>query len=121
MSYITLLAALRVGLDPRQPAYPGKVVTRKGNAASATNRVVEQALLVPNAGGLFMARTDLPLSILIRKRSQELSLSRSELVTACGYKNISKGLRRLDQVYAGDFDRAGALLRKLPDGIGSSA
>ena len=64
-----------------------------------------------------MATTELPLSILIRKRSQELGLSRSELVRRCGYKNISKGLRRLDQVYAGDFDRAGALLGRLPEAL----
>ena len=64
-----------------------------------------------------MATTELPLSILIRKRSQELSLSRSELVARCGYKNISKGLRRLDQVYAGEFDRAGALLGRLPEAL----
>jgi hypothetical protein len=27
-------------------------------------------------------------------------------VARCGYKNISKGLRRLDQILAGDFDSA---------------
>src|SRR5262245_41795535 len=64
-----------------------------------------------------MTRTDLPLSILIRKRRQDLGVSRSELVRRCGYKNISKGLRRLDQVYAGEFERAGALLARLPDAL----
>ena len=64
-----------------------------------------------------MTRTDLPLSILIRKRCQDLGLSRSELVLRCGYKNISKGLRRLDQVYVGEFERAGALLARLPDAL----
>ena len=64
-----------------------------------------------------MTRTDLPLSILIRKRCQDLGLSRSELVRRCGYKNISKGLRRLDQVYAGEFEKAGALLASLPDAL----
>ena len=64
-----------------------------------------------------MYRSELPLSILIRRRSQELGLSRSELVRRCGYKNISKGLRRLDQVYAGDFDRAAAFLRGLPEAL----
>jgi hypothetical protein len=64
-----------------------------------------------------MARTDLPLSILIRKRCQDLGLSRSELVRRCGYKNISKGLRRLDQVYVGEFEKSGALLARLPDAL----
>ena len=64
-----------------------------------------------------MTRTDLPLSILIRKRCQDLGLSRSELVRRCGYKNISKGLRRLDQVCAGEFGKADALLARLPDAL----
>ena len=64
-----------------------------------------------------MAKTALPVSTLIRKRCQELGLSRSELVRRCGYKNISKGLRRLDQVYAGDFDGAAAFLRGLPEAL----
>jgi hypothetical protein len=67
-----------------------------------------------------MARADLPLTILIRQRSQELGLSRSELVQRCGYKNISKGLRRLDQVYGGEFDKAGALLGKIPEALNLS-
>ena len=61
-----------------------------------------------------MATTELPLSILIRKRSQELRLNRTELVARCGYKNISKGLRRLDEAYAGEFEKADALLRRVP-------
>jgi hypothetical protein len=64
-----------------------------------------------------MTRTDLPLSILIRKRCQDLGLNRSELVRRCGYKNITKGLRRLDQVYVGEFEEAGALLARLPDAL----
>lgn len=64
-----------------------------------------------------MIETDSPLSIVIRRRCQDLGLSRSELVRRCGYKNISKGLRRLDQVYAGEFEKAGALLARLPDAL----
>jgi hypothetical protein len=60
-----------------------------------------------------MPTIELPLSILIGERSQELNLSRSELVARCGYKNISKGLRRLDRVHAGDLDKAVALLKGL--------
>jgi hypothetical protein len=64
-----------------------------------------------------MTRIDLPLSNLIRKRCQDLGLNRTELVRRCGYKNISKGLRRLDQVYAGEFEKVGALLARLPDAL----
>jgi hypothetical protein len=39
------------------------------------------------------------------------------LVRRCGYKNITKGLRRLDQVYVGEFEKAGALLARLPDAL----
>jgi hypothetical protein len=78
-----------------------------GKAAQA--RLVNQQYTVKHA--------DLPLSILIRSRSQELGLSLNELVRRCGYKNISKGLRRLDQVYAGDFEKAGTLLETLPEAL----
>jgi hypothetical protein len=64
-----------------------------------------------------MSKTKLALPILITERCQELGLGRKELVERSGYKNISKGLRRLDQVYAGDLDRVGALLRGLPKAL----
>ena len=64
-----------------------------------------------------MTRTDLPLPRLITRRCRELDLSRRELVQRCGYKNISKGLRRLDQVCAGDLARASSLLRALPQAL----
>jgi hypothetical protein len=37
--------------------------------------------------------------------------------SGCGYKNISKGLRRLDQVYAGDLEKTVSLLRGLPSAL----
>jgi hypothetical protein len=40
----------------------------------------------------------LAIQILIEDRSQELGLGRSQLVQRCGYKNISKGIRRLDEL-----------------------
>lgn len=67
-----------------------------------------------------MSRKDLPLPTLITERCRESGLSRSELVERSGYKNISKGLRRLDQVYAGDLEKAGALLRGLPKALNLS-
>ena len=47
----------------------------------------------------------LPLAIeaLIAGRLQELKLTPVELVRRCGYKNLSKGLRRLEGVREGYF------------------
>jgi hypothetical protein len=58
-----------------------------------------------------------PIEDLIIERCRELGLRRTELVVRCGYKNISKGLRRLDQVYAGDLERTVSLLRGLPKAL----
>ena len=44
----------------------------------------------------------------------ELGLSQPELTRRYGYKNISKGLRRLDQLYWGDFKSSAGLIAKLP-------
>lgn len=57
------------------------------------------------------------ISFLINTRSHTLGISRSELATRCGFKNIVKGLRRLDQVCAGDFARIDNLLSNLPDAL----
>ena len=57
-----------------------------------------------------------PLAIvsLIVDRSRLLDLSRPDLVRRAGYKNIAKGLRRLDELLAGDLDKTRALIRALP-------
>jgi hypothetical protein len=57
------------------------------------------------------------ISSLINTRTQELGISRAEIVGRCGFKNIAKGLRRLDEVCAGNVDRAGLRLAKLPDAL----
>jgi hypothetical protein len=51
----------------------------------------------------------LAIQILIDARSRELGLSRSELVRRAGYKNITKGVRRLNELYAGDLQRTAHL------------
>ena len=53
------------------------------------------------------------IQLLIEERSRELGLSRSLLVRQCGYKNIMKGIRRLDELYAGDLQRTTSLLAGL--------
>jgi hypothetical protein len=57
-----------------------------------------------------------PLAIesLIVDRSRVLDLSRSNLLRRAGYKNIAKGLRRLDELLAGDLDKTRDLIRALP-------
>jgi hypothetical protein len=57
-----------------------------------------------------------PLAIrnLIEARSRELGLGQAELVRRCGYKNISKGIRRLDQLCAGNLQKATSLTAGLP-------
>jgi hypothetical protein len=58
-----------------------------------------------------------PIENLVTQRCRELGLSRTELVVRCGYKNTSKGLRRLDQVNTGDLEKAVFLLRGLPKAL----
>jgi hypothetical protein len=53
-----------------------------------------------------MAETDsspLPIRTLIEARSQDLALTRADLVRRAGYKNIDKGLRRLEALMTGDL------------------
>jgi hypothetical protein len=57
------------------------------------------------------------ISSLINTRTKALGIGRAELVARCEFKNIAKGLRRLDEVCAGNVDRAGLLLAKLPDAL----
>jgi hypothetical protein len=57
------------------------------------------------------------ISSLINTRLHALRISRVELVGRCGFKNIAKGLRRLNEVCVGDFSRAGFLLTRLPDAL----
>jgi hypothetical protein len=64
-----------------------------------------------------MSNTPLPIQILIRSRSKELGLRPTDLVLRAGYKNIAKGLRRLDELYAGNFEGASGLMERLPGAL----
>ena len=61
---------------------------------------------------------ELAIEALISGRLQDLKLSPVELIRRCGYKNLSKGLRRLAGVRAGYFDGQVWLLHALPDALG---
>ena len=59
----------------------------------------------------------LAIEALVRGRCHELGLRPVELVRRCGYQNVSKGLRRLEQLRAGDFARTVGLVRALPTAL----
>jgi hypothetical protein len=56
----------------------------------------------------------LPISLLIIGRLRVLDLQRSDLLRRAGYKNIAKGLRRFDELLAGDLVKTRELIRALP-------
>jgi len=64
-----------------------------------------------------MSVMTLAIQLLITSRCRELRLGRAELVRRCGYKNVSKGLRRLEQVYAGNLEKAQSLVCALPGAL----
>ena len=63
------------------------------------------------------AEGSLPIQILIDQRCQKLGLRRSELARRCGYKRVPKGIRRLDELCAGDLQRTKFLLAGLPSAL----
>ena len=63
----------------------------------------------------------LPIEILVRDRASELELRPTELVRRAGYKNVTKGLRRLTELYQGDFEASRGLISALPDVLRLSA
>lgn len=60
----------------------------------------------------------LPIAALITERMKELGLTRTEVVRrATHIRNVSKGLRRLDDLLAGNFSRTAGLLEALPTAL----
>ena len=57
---------------------------------------------------------ELPIQTLVSSRREELGLRPVELVRRCGYKNVSKGLRRLERLCQGNFTGSDTLIRTLP-------
>ena len=49
-----------------------------------------------------------PIHALVENQSKQLGLRRNELARRCGFKNLAKGLRRIDGVCHGDLDLPGA-------------
>jgi hypothetical protein len=61
-----------------------------------------------------VSEEQLPIQVLISSRCSELGLRPAEVVRRCGYKNVSKGLRRLEHATRGNFGGCDTLIRALP-------
>jgi len=66
-------------------------------------------------------KSDLAISTLIRSRMTELGLSRGEFAKRLGYKNIAKGIRRIDALCEGDVEGTKQFLDVLPQSLETSA
>jgi hypothetical protein len=59
----------------------------------------------------------LPIDELISSRCNELDIGPVELIRRCGYKNLAKGLRRLEDLRRGEFERTKGLISGLPQAL----
>jgi hypothetical protein len=66
-------------------------------------------------------KSDLAIATLIRSRMTELGLSLGTLSKRLGYKNIAKGIRRIDGLCDGDFEGTKQFLDVLPQALETSA
>lgn len=66
-------------------------------------------------------KSDLAIAALIRSRMTELGLSRGEFAKRLGYKNIAKGIRRIDALCEGDIEGTKQFLHALPQALETSA
>ena len=65
----------------------------------------------------------LPIADLIAIRCATLGINRGDLARLCGYANVSKGMRRLDALCAGDLHSASgnAIVTALPSALNLDA
>jgi len=66
-------------------------------------------------------KSDLAIATLIRSRMTELGLSRGEFAKRLGYKNLAKGIRRIDALCDGDIEGTKQFLDVLPQALQTSA
>ena len=66
-------------------------------------------------------KSDLAIAALVRSRMAELGLSRGEFVKRLGYKNIAKGIRRINVLCDGDLEGTKHFLDVLPQALETSA
>jgi hypothetical protein len=62
-----------------------------------------------------MSDWSLPILDLVETRLKKLGMGRNDLARRCGYKNVNKGVRRIEAICCGDFESAPArtILRVL--------
>ena len=60
----------------------------------------------------------LPIENLIKSRANELGLTLAQVISRTGMANNSKGWRRLEQLFDGDFVSSRGLIEKLPEALG---
>ena len=65
-------------------------------------------------------KSDLAITALIRSRMTELGLSRGEFAKRLGYKNVAKGIRRIDGLCEGDIEGTKQFLDVLPRALETS-
>ncbi|MFZ1884673.1 MAG: hypothetical protein WAU53_13990 [Rhodoplanes sp.] len=53
-----------------------------------------------------MGAEPMPIAEFVERRRWEIGLGKADVVRRCGYRNLSKGLRRLDTLFAGEFEGA---------------
>jgi hypothetical protein len=66
-------------------------------------------------------KSDLAIATLVRSRMAELGLSRGEFAKRLGYKNLAKGIRRIDAMCKGDVEGTKQFLVTLPQALETSA
>ena len=66
-------------------------------------------------------KSNLAIATLIRSRMTELGLSRGEFAKRLGYKNLAKGMRRIDALCDGDIEGTKQFLDALPQALDTSA
>ena len=66
-------------------------------------------------------KSNLAIATLIQTRMTELGLSRGEFTKRLGYKNIAKGIRRIDALCDGDLEGTKHFLDVLPQALETSA
>ena len=66
-------------------------------------------------------KSDLAIATLVRSRMIELGLSRGEFAKRLRYKNIAKGIRRIDALCDGDLEGTKQFLDVLPQALETSA
>ena len=60
---------------------------------------------------------DLPIGLLISTRQRELGITTAEIARRVGYRNIGKGIRRINELCQGDFRAAQFIVAGLPHAL----